>query len=104
MIPFRLQLKQNKYPVLFLTQGETKKYSPFKDQRNRSIKMAVWFALSMNLTGINVHSEDLLNDRSLISFVKSKQLVLFCWGSDLNNYQVIYDLKKDGVDGVVYDK
>lgn len=66
--------------------------------------MAAFSALSLGFTGVNVHAEDLLRDRSLIDFVKKRGLVLFVWGDDLNDKQVIKQLKVDGVDGVVYDK
>ncbi len=66
--------------------------------------MATYFALSMDLDGINVHAEDIIENRSLIKFVKSKNLVLFCWGEDLNRKELISELKKEGVDGVIYDK
>jgi hypothetical protein len=82
----------------------TKKWKQFKDRRNSSIEMATYFALSMDLDGINVHAEDIIENRSLIKFVKSKNLVLFCWGEDLNRKELISELKKEGVDGVIYDK
>ena len=66
--------------------------------------MAAFTAKAFGFTGVNVHAEDLLKDRSLISFVKSRGLVLFVWGDDLNDKEVIKQLKVDGVDGVVYDK
>lgn len=47
----RLRLKQNKYPVFFLTQGVTKKYPPYRDPRTQSIPMAVNYA---NTAGILV--------------------------------------------------
>ena len=66
--------------------------------------MATYLATCMELYGIAVHAEDIINDRSLIKFVKSKPLVLFCWGDDLNDRQLIQSLKKEGVDGAIYDK
>ena len=66
--------------------------------------MAVYFAQCIGLEGINAHAEDIIKDRSLIQFVRSKNLVLFCWGDDLNNTELIAQLKKEGVDGMVYDK
>ena len=42
--------------------------------------MAAYFAIAMDFNGINVHAEDLLKDKSLIQFVKSKDLILFVWG------------------------
>ncbi|CAG2110482.1 unnamed protein product [Medioppia subpectinata] len=99
-----LKYKQSRYPVLFLTQGLTKKWQQFKDKRNASIEMAVYFAQSVGLEGVNVHAEDIINDRSLIGFVKSKNMILFCWGDDLNRTELIAELKEQGVDGVVYDR
>lgn len=96
--------KQNKYPLLLLTQGRTKKWPEFFDPRTRSIEMAAYSAISMGLTGINAHAEDLIKDRSLINFVKSKDLLLWTWGDDLNDKNLIKQLKEQGVDGVVYDK
>ncbi|UYV70618.1 GPCPD1 [Cordylochernes scorpioides] len=118
-----VRLKQNKYPLLFLTQGVTERYPPYLDTRTSSVPMAAFFALSMSLLvslarvgqvgesqrvdvaqGINVHAEDLLRECSYISFVKSHKLVLFCWGEDINHSDVVQRLKDQGVDGVIYDK
>ena len=97
-------MKQNRYPLVFLTQGQTKKWLPFKDHRAQTVQMGAYFVLSMGILGINVHAEEFLRERSLISFVKSHRLVLFCWGEDLNKTDLIEELKEDGVDGVIYDK
>ena len=66
--------------------------------------MATYLALSTGLYGIAVHAEDILQDRALIRFVKSKPLILFVWGDDLNDKSIIIDLKKQGIDGAIYDK
>ena len=66
--------------------------------------MATYLALSNDLYGIAVHAEDILKHRNLIRFVKSKALVLFCWGDDLNDRNTIKNLKKEGIDGAIYDK
>ncbi|KAI1305356.1 Glycerophosphocholine phosphodiesterase GPCPD1 [Halotydeus destructor] len=97
-------LKQSKYPLLFLTQGETDKWPSYWDPRTRSVQQAAYFAKSMGFLGINVHAEDLLKDRSLIQFVKQRDLILFVWGEDLMDKSIIKQLKIDGVDGVIYDK
>lgn len=97
-------MKQTRYPILFLTQGKTEKWPAYFDPRTRDVQMATYTALSMDFTGINAHAEDLLKDRSLIEFVKSRNLILFVWGDDLNDKSVIKQLKVDGVDGVVCDK
>ena len=78
---------------------------PQKDKRTNSVQIGIYFALSMGISGINIPAEELLFERSLISFVKSHRLVLFSYLSeDLNKTNLIQELKEDGVDGVIYDK
>lgn len=60
--------------------------------------------LHFSFKGINVHAEDLIRDPSHIPFVKDRNMVLFCWGEDINHSAVIRSLKDQGVDGVIYDK
>lgn len=62
-----IRMKQNKYPVMFLTQGETNKYEHYSDPRCWSIKSATYFANMIEILGINVHTEDILRDPSLVS-------------------------------------
>jgi glycerophosphocholine phosphodiesterase GPCPD1 len=99
-----IALKQTRYPLLFLTQGVTEKYVDYWDPRTRNVPMATFFAKSIGFLGIDVHAEELLKDRSLIQFVKQRNLVLFVWGEDLMDKTLIKQLKQEGVDGVIYDK
>lgn len=59
--------KQNKYPVMFLTQGDTSKYSPYNDPRCWNVKSAVSFAKMVDILGVNLHTEDILRDAKLVS-------------------------------------
>lgn len=99
-----IRIKQNRYPLLFLTQGVTEKYPAYLDTRTSSVPMAAYFALSIGILGIDVHAEEILKNRSLISFVKNRNLVLFIWGDDINCSVLINSLKEEGVDGIIYDK
>ncbi|KAL1123856.1 hypothetical protein AAG570_001626 [Ranatra chinensis] len=99
-----IRLKQNKYPVMFLTQGITDKYPAYHDPRCQNVPMAVHFALNMGILGINVHTEDLLRDSSQVTLVKRAGLVLFCWGDDNNDTATIKHLKDLGIHAVIYDK
>lgn len=99
-----IRLKQNKYPVMFLTQGITDKYPPYHDARCQNVPMAVHFAVNMGILGINVHTEDLLRDSSQVSLVKQAGLVLFCWGDDNNDVNTIKHLKELGLHAIIYDK
>lgn len=99
-----IRLKQNKYPVVFLTQGITIKYPTYHDPRCQSIPMAMRHALSADILGINVHTEDILRDPSQVQIVRDRDLVMFCWGDDNNDKATIQHLKKLGLHAVIYDK
>ncbi|XP_076383973.1 glycerophosphocholine phosphodiesterase GPCPD1 isoform X2 [Megalopta genalis] len=99
-----IRLKQNKYPVVFLTQGITSKYPTYHDPRCQTVAMAVRHALAADILGINVHTEDILRDPSQVKFVKDAGLIIFCWGDDNNDKATIQHLKKLGLHAVIYDK
>ena len=99
-----IRLKQNKYPVMFLTQGVTEKYPMYNDPICQTIPMAIHFAISANILGINVHTEDILRDSSQVKMAKDAGLVIFCWGDDNNDASTIKHLKELGLHAVIYDK
>ncbi|OAD57913.1 Glycerophosphocholine phosphodiesterase GPCPD1 [Eufriesea mexicana] len=99
-----IRLKQNKYPVVFLTQGVTSKYPTYHDPRCQTVPMAVRHALAADILGINVHTEDILRDPAQVKFVKDAGLIIFCWGDDNNDKDTIQHLKKLGLHAVIYDK
>ena len=41
---------------------------------------------------------------SLIKYVKDAKLVLFVWGEDCNNKEVIKKFRDNQVDGIIYDR
>ncbi|KAL6264932.1 hypothetical protein P5V15_005028 [Pogonomyrmex californicus] len=99
-----IRLKQNKYPVVFLTQGITSKYPTYHDPRCQTIPMAMRHALAADILGINVHTEDILRDPSQVKLVKDAGLIIFCWGDDNNDKDTIQYLKKLGLHAIIYDK
>ncbi|GAB5569401.1 glycerophosphocholine phosphodiesterase GPCPD1 isoform X1 [Prionailurus iriomotensis] len=96
--------KQNKYPILFLTQGKSDIYPELMDLRSRTTPIAMSFAQFENLLGINAHTEDLLRNPSYIQEAKAKGLVIFCWGDDTNDPENRKKLKEFGVNGLIYDR
>ncbi|KAK7585859.1 hypothetical protein V9T40_000038 [Parthenolecanium corni] len=98
------RLKQNKYPVMFLTQGVTSRYPPYSDKRMKSIENAINFANCADLLGIVAHSENLLGDCELVKRILNNKLVLFCWGDDNNDNNNIAKLKEQGVHGIIFDR
>ncbi|XP_060073516.1 glycerophosphocholine phosphodiesterase GPCPD1-like [Ylistrum balloti] len=99
-----LRLKQNRYPVLFLTNGGAQCYTPYSDIREQSIPMAVYFAQFADILGIDVCTEVLRSRPENIQETKAAGLVLFCWGEDTNNTDTIRSLREQGVDGIIYDR
>ncbi|XP_075992154.1 glycerophosphocholine phosphodiesterase GPCPD1-like isoform X2 [Anticarsia gemmatalis] len=99
-----VRMKQNKYPVMFLTVGITEKYEPYRDPRCSSIPAAVQSAVSTDILGIVVHTEDLLRDPTQVKLATDAGLVIFCWGDDNNDKNTIKKLKTMGLHAVIYDK
>jgi len=96
--------KQNRYPVLFLTQGENSKYEDFMDPRTWSIKNGVFFAEMSGLLGLSAMAEALMRDTSQLELVRSRGQILFCWTDEQNDKETVKYLKQLGVDGVIYDR
>lgn len=122
-----LRLKQNLYPVMFLSQGVTERYDKFHDPRCDTIENAVFHSCTHELLGIVAHTEDLLRDASQVSATRSQivysrsiqrncvlfsqmnmatdlGLIMFCWGDDNNSQETIKYLKSLGMHGIIYDK
>ncbi|KAM9316799.1 glycerophosphocholine phosphodiesterase GPCPD1-like [Gastrophryne carolinensis] len=99
-----VRLKQNKYPILFLTQGQSEIYTELMDLRSRTTPFAISFAQFENILGINVHTEDLLKNPHYIRDAKSKGLVVFCWGDDTNDPENRKQMREYGIDGLIYDR
>ncbi|XP_053344755.1 glycerophosphocholine phosphodiesterase GPCPD1 isoform X1 [Clarias gariepinus] len=96
--------KQNKYPILFLTQGVSEVYPQLMDIRCQSTHIAMSFAQSENILGISAHTEELLRNMDCITEAQSKGLVVFCWGDDNNNHDNRIMLREKGIDGLIYDR
>ncbi|XP_021700231.1 glycerophosphocholine phosphodiesterase GPCPD1 isoform X1 [Aedes aegypti] len=99
-----LRLKQNLYPVMFLTLGVTSKYPSYHDPRCNSIEMAVRNSCATELLGIVAHTEDLLRDQTQVNLATEKGLIVFCWGDDNNCKDTIKHLKSLGIHAIIYDK
>ncbi|KAK7906787.1 hypothetical protein WMY93_015399 [Mugilogobius chulae] len=96
--------KQNKYPILFLTQGICERYPELMDIRCQTTQIAMSFAQSENILGISAHTEELLKHLNYIEDAQSKGLVVFCWGEDNNEHENRRKLREKGIDGLIYDR
>uniref|UniRef100_A0A668A7M3 Glycerophosphocholine phosphodiesterase 1 n=1 Tax=Myripristis murdjan TaxID=586833 RepID=A0A668A7M3_9TELE len=96
--------KQNKYPILFLTQGISDIYPELMDIRCQTTQIAMSFAQSENILGISAHTEELLKNLNYIREAQSKGLVVFSWGDDNNDHENRRKLREQGIDGLIYDR
>ena len=99
-----MRSKQTRYPVAFLSQGQTGKYETFEDSRATSLQMAVHFACTESLTAVALHTEGLLEDIELIDRAHSCGLSVFSWGEENNRVDVIRLLQKKRLDGIICDR
>nr|CAH7743589.1 unnamed protein product [Callosobruchus chinensis] len=84
--------------------GESETYPRYQDPRCWSIWSAAQYAKMIEILGINVHTEDLLRDPSLLKLGLNAGLVVFCWGDENADPATIRFLKQLGLHGVIYDK
>ncbi|KAF3849641.1 hypothetical protein F7725_019360 [Dissostichus mawsoni] len=80
--------KQNKYPILFLTQGISNKYPEMMDIRCQTTQIAISFAQSENIMGISAHTEELLKNLSYIGMPSLKACICEEKGEQPNIFQV----------------
>jgi len=93
-----LRLKQTKYPVLFLTTGDSQR---FKDPATKSVKSAIHLAQAFDMAGINPNADKL--NESLVRYAQDRGLLVYAWGR-IESAQTIKELKRFGLNGVIYDK
>ena len=103
-VALRIINKQNKYPVLLLTQGENSGYEEYVDPRTWSITNGVLFVEMSGLLGLSVRAEAVLRNPQHLEKVRQHGQVIFVWTDEQNDRQTVQHLKKLGVNGVIYDR
>ena len=101
---FRIRLKQNRYPVLLLTQGINTKYDKYQDPRTWTIDKGSCFIAMAEILGVNAMAEDIQRDPSQVQLVRERGQVIFVWTDDQNDVGTVQYLKDLGIDGIVYDR
>ncbi|XP_030006211.1 glycerophosphocholine phosphodiesterase GPCPD1-like isoform X2 [Sphaeramia orbicularis] len=96
--------KQNKYPVLFQTQGLSDRHPELMDIHCRSTPFAVNFALSEDILGICANAADLLKNVDYVREIQSKGLVVFSWGEENNDSEARKEQSEQKIDGYIYDR
>ncbi|XP_017484913.1 PREDICTED: glycerophosphocholine phosphodiesterase GPCPD1 [Rhagoletis zephyria] len=101
-----LRFKQNLFPVMFLTQGQTKKWSPFMDLRTRTVEQAINNAQAFELAGTAPHAEDLLSEEGAELLRKARKLgqISLVWGDDCNSKERVKYFVNIGATATCYDR
>jgi glycerophosphocholine phosphodiesterase GPCPD1 len=104
-----IRKKQSKFPVLFLTNGKTSKWIPYKDFRCKNTKISINYAKSEGFHGIVAHSEELTRDMHLTKILfnhtsKSTNFLSYCWGDELNEIEKRKLFLEHGINGIIYDR
>jgi len=97
-IAIMLRLKQSRYPVLFLTTGDSQR---FNDPTTKSVMNAIHFASAFDMAGVNPNAAMLSED--LVRYAHHHGLLVYAWGK-IESSQAIRKLRRYGVDGIIYDK
>lgn len=99
-----LHLKQNKFPVMFLTQGKTEKWPPFKDPRTQTVETGISFTKAEGLFAICPLTENLLKNEDLIKMCHENNLPILSWGMDNDNHNNLRILTEKGLVGLIYNR
>ncbi|CEP63797.1 glycerophosphocholine phosphodiesterase LALA0_S09e02718g [Lachancea lanzarotensis] len=95
-----LSLKQPSFPILYLTEGGTKKTV---DARAASLQNAIRFAKTWDLLGIVSAAKPIIKAPRLAQVIKSNGLVCVTYGVDNNDPDVAKIEMDAGVDAVIVD-
>lgn len=101
-----LRFKQNIFPVMFLTQGETTKWQPFSDLRTRNFMAAVNHAQAFELAGTAPHAEDFLgeNGAEMLQRARNQGQIAVVWGDDCNSKERVKYFTQIGATATCYDR
>lgn len=98
-----LRMKQNRFPVIFLSQGMTDLYERYVDVRARSVRNGIYFAQAFDLAGIDLILEYyVMSGQKLVEFINEHGMIARAWG-DVSGGKLQF-LKELGLQCVTYDK
>ncbi|XP_037930882.1 glycerophosphocholine phosphodiesterase GPCPD1-like [Teleopsis dalmanni] len=101
-----LRFKQNLFPILFLTNGETRKWPLYMDLRTRTFEQAINHAQAFELAGTAPHAEDFLGSDGMELMSKANNLgqTTLVWGDDINSKERVKYFYHIGANAICYDR
>ncbi|XP_034483204.1 glycerophosphocholine phosphodiesterase GPCPD1 [Drosophila innubila] len=98
-----MRLKQTAFPVMFMTTGRTDIWDAYMDVRTQSFLQAINFAESAEILGTAPHVQNFQHNPELVDLGLDLLQVVFLWGSDLRNVQLLEQFRAFDVTGLIYD-
>nr|XP_039267512.1 glycerophosphocholine phosphodiesterase GPCPD1-like [Styela clava] len=99
-----IRRKQNKFPVVYLTNGDSSTDIPFMELRSRYNRLAIPFCSSENFLGLCTGEKDAYSDPTLVEKIHNSGLKFFLYGDNICKPENREILTKQGVDGIIYDR
>lgn len=99
-----VRMKQNMFPVIFLTLGTTNKWPAYEDPRCKNIETAASYSQAFELIGVSVHAEDILKDPSMTRLATDLGQKVFLWGDDINSMERVHLFEAAGVTANIFDR
>ncbi|XP_055902997.1 glycerophosphocholine phosphodiesterase GPCPD1-like isoform X2 [Eupeodes corollae] len=99
-----VRMKQNIFPVIFLTLGCTDKWPAYADPRCKDIETASSNCQAFQLIGVAVHAEDILRDPSMTRLATDLGQKVFLWGDDINSFERVQLFEAAGVTANIFDR
>ncbi|XP_055856167.1 glycerophosphocholine phosphodiesterase GPCPD1-like [Episyrphus balteatus] len=99
-----VRMKQNMFPVIFLTLGSTDKWPAYEDPRCKDIETAATNSQVFELAGVAAHAEDILKDPSVVRLATDLGQKVFLWGDDINSIERVKLFESFGVTGNIFDR
>ncbi|KAM8708069.1 hypothetical protein ACLKA7_015097 [Drosophila subpalustris] len=98
-----MRLKQTAFPVVLMTTGRTDIWDAYMDLRTQSFLQAINFAESAEILGTAPHVQNFEHNPQLVDLGLDLRQVVFLWGSDLRNEQLLEQFRAYDVTGLIYD-
>lgn len=99
-----VRMKQNMFPVIFLTLGTTDKWPAYEDPRCKNIETAASYSQAFELVGVAAHAEDILKDPSMTRLATDLGQKVFLWGDDINSMERVHLFEGLGVTANIFDR
>ncbi|EDV97598.1 glycerophosphocholine phosphodiesterase GPCPD1 [Drosophila grimshawi] len=99
-----LRLKQTAFPSILMSTGRTNIWDAYMDLRTQTFVQAINFAESAEILGTAPHVLNFQPKQQQVNLGLDLLQVVFIWGSDLRDEQLLEQFRAIDVSGLIYDR